>query len=109
MRVRNENHEIRRKTSFRRAQWRMLFATMFCYLFFYTGRQTAGFAIPGIHKELDISLTTLGWMSATLFWSYAVGQFINGNLGDRLGARSMMSLGAVISCILNCIISLKYQ
>lgn len=78
---------------------------MFCYLFFYTGRQTAGFAIPGIHEELGISLTTLGWMSATLFWCYAVGQFINGNLGDRLGARIMMSLGAVISCGLNWVVS----
>ena len=83
----------------------MLVATMFCYLFFYTGRQTAGFAIPGIHKELGISLTTLGWMSATLFWCYAVGQFINGNLGDRHGARLMMSLGAVISCALNWVVS----
>ena len=87
-------------TSFRRAKWRMLLATMFCYLFFYTGRQTVGFAIPGIHEELGISLTTLGWMSTTLFWCYAVGQFINGNLGDRRGARVMVSLGAVISCLL---------
>ena len=83
----------------------MLLATMFCYLFFYTGRQTAGFAIPGIHEELGISLTMLGWMSATLFWCYAVGQFINGNLGDLLGARGMMSLGAVISCALNWVVS----
>jgi OPA family glycerol-3-phosphate transporter-like MFS transporter len=83
----------------------MLLATMFCYLFFYTGRQTAGFAIPGIHEELGISLTTLGWMSATLFWCYAIGQFINGNLGDRIGARTMMSLGAIASCVLNWIVS----
>lgn len=34
--------------SFHLAQWRMLLATMFCYLFFYTGRQTFGFAIPGM-------------------------------------------------------------
>ena len=101
----NKSNETRIKVSFRRAQWRMLVATMFCYLFFYTGRQTAGFAIPGIHKELGISLTTLGWMSATLFWCYAVGQFINGNLGDRHGARLMMSLGAVISCALNWVVS----
>ena len=51
-------------TAFRRAQWRMLLATMFCYLFFYTGRQTVGFAIPGIHEELGISLPQLaiGWL-----------------------------------------------
>ena len=101
----NEGKVTTGKTSFRRAQWRMLLATMFCYLFFYTGRQTAGFAIPGIHEELGISLTMLGWMSATLFWCYAVGQFINGNLGDLLGARVMMSSGAVISCALNWVMS----
>ena len=33
----NKSNEIRIKVSFRRAQWRMLVATMFCYLFFYNG------------------------------------------------------------------------
>jgi len=90
---------------FRRAQWRTLFATMFCYLFFYTGRQTFGFAIPGIEEELGISKTTLGWASAALLWSYAVGQTINGNLGDKYGGRRLMSLGALLSCALNWITS----
>ena len=79
----------------------MLLATMFCYLFFYTGRQTFGFAIPGIEEELGISKTTLGWASAVLLWSYAIGQSINGNLGDKFGGRTLMSLGAVLSCGLN--------
>ena len=38
---------------FRSAQWRMLLAAMFCYLFFYTGRQTFGFAIPGIERGTE--------------------------------------------------------
>jgi OPA family glycerol-3-phosphate transporter-like MFS transporter len=90
---------------FRAAQWRVLLATMFCYLFFYTGRQTFGFAIPGIQQELGISMPTLGWASAVLLWSYAVGQSINGNLGDKFGGRRMMSLGAVLSCLLNWVVS----
>lgn len=57
---------------FRAAQRRMLLATMFCYLFFYTGRQTFGFAIPGIEDELGISKSTLGWASAAMLWSYAI-------------------------------------
>jgi len=83
----------------------MLLATMFCYLFFYTGRQTFGFAIPGIEEELGLSKLTLGWASATLLWAYAIGQAINGNLGDKFGGRRMMSLGAVLSCILNWVTS----
>ena len=89
----------------RSAQWRMLLATMFCYLFYYTGRQTFGFAIPGIEKELGLSKEVLGWVSAALLWSYAVGQAINGNLGDRFGGRRMMSLGALLSCVTNWTVS----
>ena len=90
---------------FRTAQWRILLATMFCYLFFYTGRQTFGFAIPGIQEELGISKATLGWASAALLWAYAIGQAINGNLGDKFGGRRMMSLGSVLSCGLNWVVS----
>ncbi len=86
---------------FRAAQWRMLLATMFCYLFYYTGRQTFGFAIPGIQEDLGLSKTALGWISAALLWAYAIGQSINGNLGDKYGGRRLMSLGAISSCALN--------
>jgi MFS transporter, OPA family, glycerol-3-phosphate transporter len=83
----------------------MLLATMFCYLFFYTGRQTFGFAIPGIQQELGLSKSSLGWVSAMLLWSYAIGQSINGNLGDKFGGRRLMSFGAVLSCGLNWVVS----
>ncbi len=88
-------------TGFRRAQWRMLLAAMFCYLFFYTGRQTFGFAIPGIQKEFGLSKEMLGWASAALLWSYAVGQAINGNLADKYGGRRVMAAGAILSCAAN--------
>jgi OPA family glycerol-3-phosphate transporter-like MFS transporter len=86
---------------FRRAQWRILWATMLCYFFYYTGRQTFGFAIPGIEQELGISKAGLGWVSSAMLWCYAAGQAVNGNLGDRFGGRRMMSLGALLSCLFN--------
>jgi len=92
-------------TRFRRAQWRMLFAVMFCYLFFYTGRQTFGFAIPGLQKEFGFSKETLGWASAALLWCYAIGQAINGNLADKLGGRKVMTAGAILSCLANWVVS----
>ncbi len=91
--------------SFDAAKWRMLLATMFCYLFYYTGRQTFGFAIPGIEEELGLSKVELGWASAGLLWAYALGQVVNGQLGDRFGGRRMMSLGAVLSAALNWVVS----
>ncbi|WP_020389572.1 MFS transporter [Kribbella catacumbae] len=87
--------------AFRRLKWRMLLAAMFCYFFFYTGRQTFGFAIPGIQEDLGLSKTTLGAISGILLWSYAAGQFVNGNLADKFGGRKMMAGGAILSTILN--------
>lgn len=91
--------------AFRKMQWRMLFAAMFCYLFFYTGRQTFGFAIPGIQAEFGLSSAALGWISASMLWAYAIGQAINGNLADKYGGRKIMTTGAVLSCITNWIVS----
>jgi len=87
--------------SFLRARRISLGAVMFCYLFYYTGRQTMGFAIPGIQAELGLQKHTLGWISAAMLWAYAAGQMINGNLGDKFGGRRMMALGAVASFALN--------
>lgn len=93
---------------FRRARLRMLLAVMFCYLFYYTGRQTFGFAIPGIKEELGLNKTELGWCGAGLLWAYALGQAINGQLADRFGGRHMMALGAVFSCALNWALSFAH-
>ncbi len=87
--------------AFLRARRWSLGAVMFCYLFYYTGRQTFGFAIPGIQAELGLDKQTLGWISAAMLWAYAAGQMINGNLGDVFGGRRMMCLGAVTSFALN--------
>ena len=97
--------KISRQSGYNSAKWRMLWATMFCYLFYYTGRQTFGFAIPCIEEELGLSKTTLGYFGTALLWSYAIGQAVNGNLGDKYGGRLMMSLGAVLSCGFNWIVS----
>lgn len=90
---------------FRRTQWRMLLAVMFCYLFFYTGRQTFGFAIPGIQAEFGLTSSTLGWISASMLWAYAIGQAINGNLADKFGGRKIMTSGAVLSVAANWVVS----
>jgi len=96
---------LQESANYNRAKWRMLLATMFCYLFYYTGRQTFGFAIPAIEEEMGLSKTMLGYFGTALLWAYAIGQMINGNLGDKYGGRLMMSLGAILSCGFNWIVS----
>jgi OPA family glycerol-3-phosphate transporter-like MFS transporter len=79
----------------------MLFAVMFCYLFFYTGRQNFGWAIQGLAMEFDVTKQNVGWAGAAMLWAYGIGQFINGNLADKYGARRMIVLGGVLSVLMN--------
>jgi OPA family glycerol-3-phosphate transporter-like MFS transporter len=97
----NRVNAIHQQPAFLHARRWSLGAVMFCYLFYYTGRQTFGFAIPGIQAELGLDKQSLGWISAAMLWAYAAGQMINGNLGDKFGGRRMMCLGAVASFLLN--------
>jgi OPA family glycerol-3-phosphate transporter-like MFS transporter len=78
---------------------------MFCYLFFYTGRQNFGFAAHGMQIELALSSTALGFFSAALLVGYGFGQTINGNLADIYGARRMVAIGAILSVVLNWTVS----
>ncbi|WP_035612824.1 MFS transporter [Haloferula sp. BvORR071] len=92
-------------SSFATARVKTLLSVMFCYLFYYTGRQNFGFAIPGMAEELHLTKAQLGWCSSALLWSYAIGQAINGQLADRFGGRTLMSLGGMLSFIMNWITS----
>ena len=98
-----------RISTFEQYKWRALIGVTFCYLFYYTGRQTLGFAIPGIQHDYGLSKYEIGWISATMLWCYAAGQFINGNLGDKLGGKRMMIAGALLSLGANWIFSFGHS
>ncbi len=91
--------------SFRRQQWQMLLATMFCYLFFYTGRHNFGWAAKSLIAELGVSYAQLGWISFSMLMGYAIGQLINGNLADYFSSRKMILAGGLLSVAANIAIS----
>ena len=90
---------------FRKMQWRMLLITMFCYLFFYTGRHNFGWAAQGMVADMDISYSMIGWISFSMLIGYAIGQLVNGNFADRFSPRIMIPLGALLSVSTNLAIS----
>lgn len=98
-----------RLSAFEQYKWRALIGVTFCYLFYYTGRQTLGFAIPGIQHDYGLSKYEIGWISATMLWCYAGGQFINGNLGDKFGGKRMMIAGAILSLGANWVFSFGHS
>lgn len=86
--------------SLRYWQWRVLLCLMGCYLFYYTGRLAIGHALPLMEGDLGYSKEQLGVLAAALLAAYGIGQAINGNLGDWLGGRRMIAVGAVASMLL---------
>ena len=72
---------------------------------FYLCRANMSFALPGIRDEFGFSMTMLGLLGTALFIMYSLGQFINGQLGDKFGARKLVFVGMIGSALLNIIFS----
>ena len=84
-------------------QWqkRMFWMMWITYAAFYLGRVNISVAMPGIAEEFGLTKTSLGGILSALFAMYAIGQFINGQLGDKLNSRLIITVGLLSSAILN--------
>ena len=71
------------------------------YATFYLCRVNFSIAIPSIMDELGFSKTALGLVGSALFAMYAIGQFVNGQLGDKFGGRKLIAIGIFVSLTLN--------
>jgi len=80
---------------------RILILVWITYASFYLARVNMSVAMPGIMEEFGISKTSMGTVLTSLTLAYAFGQFVNGQLGDKFGARKMITIGALASATLN--------
>ncbi len=82
-------------------QIKMLLMAWGTYASFYLLRVNYSVAIPVIQDEFGFSKTDVGIIATSLLLAYAVGQFINGQLGDKFKARRIIAFGLITSAILN--------
>lgn len=80
---------------------RVFLTTWITYSTFYLCRVNMSIAVPGIMDEFGYSKTAMGGVMTALLIAYAAGQFINGQLGDKFGARRLITLGILVSALLN--------
>jgi sugar phosphate permease len=82
-------------------QKKMFWFMWITYASFYLCRVNISVALPGIMEEYGFTKTHLGIVLSALFMMYALGQFINGQLGDKLNSRRIITIGLLSSAVLN--------
>jgi len=78
-------------------QWRIILLTYFSYFFYYFGRKYFGFITPDLISEGVLTKNQIGFIQTGYLSLYAVGQFVSGALGDKKGARMLISIGMITS------------
>lgn len=67
----------------------------------YFGRINLSIILPNLHDTLGYSNTSLGMIALCFFVAYAVGQLINGFIGDVINPRYFVSLGLFAAGLCN--------
>lgn len=76
------------------------------YLGVYIARNILGAVTPQMISSGVSTTESIGTLSSIYFITYAVGQLINGIIGDRISPKYMISLGLILAGICNIIFSL---
>lgn len=76
------------------------------YLAVYIARNILGAVTPGMIEGGRFTTELIGGLSSLYFITYAVGQLINGIIGDKIKAKYMISLGLIFAGICNFLFSL---
>lgn len=84
-----------------RWQIRVFLACFIAYTAAYICRVNISVAIPGIQDAFGFSSTGLGLVGTSFFWMYAIGQLINGIVGDKVSSRYFIFLGLLVSVLIN--------
>jgi sugar phosphate permease len=85
----------------RRWQYRIFAGVWITYFTYYLCRLNMPVAGTNLQKEFEWSKSEFGMVLSALTIMYAIGQFINGQLADRFGTRTIASLGAFGSVVMN--------
>jgi OPA family sugar phosphate sensor protein UhpC-like MFS transporter len=76
------------------------------YLFYYFGKKNIGPATRAIEDAFGLSHSQFGWALTAFTLTYALGQFINGFLGDRYSPKAVMLIGALGGVVANVLFGL---
>lgn len=92
---------MQKQKSFKYWQWRTLIALMVGYICYYFLRKNFSAAIPAMEDQLGLSKIQLGAFLTLNGIVYGLSRMVNGVLADRFSKRKLMTLGLLLSCVIN--------
>lgn len=81
----------------RALQLRAFVLTWVSYASYYFARKNLAVSKTRLQDSLGLSTTALGSIDTVYLLAYAIGQFANGALGDRIGPRRLIAMGMLAS------------
>lgn len=74
-------------------QLRAFSLTWLCYASYYLTRKNLAVVKSRLHTDLGVSTFELATLDTAYLIAYAVGQFLSGAVGDRIGSRRLLTVG----------------
>ncbi len=71
------------------------------YGLLYLGRVNISVVLPLLAIELDVSRAQIGILGTVFFWTYGIGNFVNGQLGSQVNPVRLVALGLLVTALVN--------
>ena len=104
-----ENHlgySVAEYQKFKKYAWIYLLMFSLLYCFLYCSRLNISSATPYL-IETGWSESTIGILTGTLFWTYGIGQLVNGRLSELVGPSKFIIGAVVLSAAANFLIAMQ--
>jgi sugar phosphate permease len=89
-------------------QTRIFILCWTAYACIYLGRVNLSIAIPNIQTTFGWDKSTIGIIGSLFFWTYGIGQMINGYIGDKLNSRLLIFAGLIVTSVSNILFGFSY-
>lgn len=89
-----------------RSPWSVLPALCLGFFMIMLDTTIVNIAVPTLGRELDASITQVGWVNSAYLLSFAVLLLVTGRLGDRFGPRPVFIAGLVLFTVTSAVCGL---
>ncbi|MCD7901823.1 MAG: MFS transporter [Bacteroides sp.] len=93
----------------KRLQWSFFVSATLGYGLYYVCRMSLNVIKKPLVDEGILTEQQLGIVGSALFFTYAIGKFTNGFLGDRVNITRFMGVGLIISSLINLFLGMSHS